>query len=106
MRFLRQHSRFALYFVLVLLLTNATLLPTRGQENPSDPLTPTEETSTSDSTTLPSEATPIPPPVAAFTPSVSNGDAPLTVIFSNQSSGDISGYSWDFGDGATSGDAN
>ncbi len=37
-------------------------------------------------------------PVAAFTQSTASGDAPLTVQFTNQSSGNITGYSWDFGD--------
>ena len=45
---------------------------------------------------------PPPAPVAAFSLSPSSGDAPLSVNFTNESSGDISGYSWDFGDGNTS----
>src|SRR5690606_15095627 len=42
------------------------------------------------------------PPVAAFVPSVTGGAVPLTVQFTNQSSGVISGLVWNFGDGTTS----
>ncbi len=42
---------------------------------------------------------PPPAPVADFSASPTSGDAPLNVFFTNLSSGDISGYSWDFGDG-------
>jgi len=45
-------------------------------------------------------------PVAAFTSDVTNGAAPLTVQFTNQSSGDIQTFQWDFGDGGTSAEAN
>ncbi|MCB9454885.1 MAG: PKD domain-containing protein [Anaerolineaceae bacterium] len=41
-------------------------------------------------------------PTAAFTPDKTSGEVPLTVSFTNQSTGDISGYNWDFGDTATS----
>ena len=41
----------------------------------------------------------IPPPVAAFTADPLAGDAPLTVQFTNQSTGDITAFAWDFGDG-------
>jgi PKD repeat protein len=38
-------------------------------------------------------------PVANFTPSMTSGDAPLTITFdSSASSGDITGYNWSFGD--------
>ena len=43
-----------------------------------------------------------PPPVAQFTGSPTSGTAPLTVIFSNTSTGSITGYAWTFGDGGTS----
>jgi PKD repeat protein len=46
------------------------------------------------------------PPTAAFTSDVTAGVAPLTVTFSNLSTGDIAGYAWDFGDGGSSIDAN
>jgi PKD repeat protein len=43
---------------------------------------------------------------AAFTPSTIAGPFPLTVQFTNQSIGDISGYQWDFGDGSISTETN
>ncbi len=43
----------------------------------------------------------IPPPVAGFTASPTNGMSPLTVYFTNLSS-DATSYYWDFGDGQTS----
>jgi PKD repeat protein len=43
-----------------------------------------------------------PPPVASFTVSPTNGAAPLTVNFTDQSSGSITGWAWAFGDGNTS----
>ena len=45
---------------------------------------------------------PPPPPVAGFTPDSAGGEAPVTVSFSNSSTGDITGYSWNFGDGGSS----
>lgn len=52
---------------------------------------------------------PITPPVADFTATPVAGCAPLTVAFTNTSSGDANypnTYSWDFGDGNTSDQAN
>lgn len=46
------------------------------------------------------------PPYAEFSVDVSSGNAPLTVVFTNTSSGAISSYSWDFGDGQTSSEVN
>jgi len=43
-----------------------------------------------------------PPPVANFTGCTTGNEAPFTVAFGNQSSGNITGYLWDFGDGSTS----
>jgi parallel beta-helix repeat protein len=43
-----------------------------------------------------------PAPVAAFTANVTSGTAPLTVQFTDQSSGGIDSWSWDFGDGGSS----
>lgn len=43
-------------------------------------------------------------PVAAFTADQTAGDAPLTVQFSNTSTGVIAGYVWSFGDGSVSHD--
>ncbi|MBC6934204.1 MAG: PKD domain-containing protein, partial [Chloroflexi bacterium] len=48
----------------------------------------------------------VPPPKAAFITDKTSGDAPLTVQFINQSTGQIQSYNWDFGDGETSADAN
>lgn len=47
------------------------------------------------------ERTP-PKPIADFVASPTEGGAPLTVQFTNQSTGEITSYSWDFGDGGTS----
>lgn len=46
-----------------------------------------------------SEPTSIPPPAADFTASPDEGLAPLTVTFTDQSTGDITNWHWDFGDG-------
>src|SRR6185295_7062000 len=43
-------------------------------------------------------------PTAAFTENKTSGDIPLAVQFTNQSTGDISSYAWNFGDGGTSTD--
>ena len=45
-----------------------------------------------------------PAPMAAFTPSATSGTYDLLVQFSNDSTGVISDYLWDFGDGSTSTD--
>jgi PKD repeat protein len=47
-----------------------------------------------------------PPPVASFSAKPTSGTAPLTVQFTNQSTGNITSYSWDFGDGNSSSDQN
>ncbi|WAC73233.1 PKD domain-containing protein [Roseateles sp. SL47] len=44
----------------------------------------------------------LPPPQAAFAASALTGEAPLTVVFQNQSSGETTSYLWNFGDGRTS----
>ncbi|HXH12490.1 MAG TPA: LamG-like jellyroll fold domain-containing protein [Alphaproteobacteria bacterium] len=44
----------------------------------------------------------MPPPVAAFSGTPTSGAAPLPVAFRDGSSGSITAWSWDFGDGATS----
>jgi PKD repeat protein len=46
-----------------------------------------------------------PPPVTAFVASPTNGGAPLTVFFTNQTVG-ATNYSWNFGDGQTNASAN
>jgi hypothetical protein len=43
---------------------------------------------------------------AGFTADLTSGPAPLTVNFTDQSTGDITSWSWDFGDGATSTEQN
>jgi len=45
---------------------------------------------------------PPPPPVAAFSANPTSGEAPLTVNFTDASTGDISGWAWTFGDGGSS----
>ncbi len=45
---------------------------------------------------------PTPAPVASFIGSPTSGVAPVTVSFTNQSVGSITGSAWDFGDGTTS----
>jgi PKD repeat protein len=47
-------------------------------------------------------ATPPPAPTADFSTSTTSGGAPLDVAFTDRSSGNPTGWSWDFGDGATS----
>jgi PKD repeat protein len=47
-----------------------------------------------------------PPPVAAFIASPTRGTAPLTVQFTDQSTGEITSRNWDFGDNDTSTDKN
>ncbi|MDD5511377.1 MAG: PKD domain-containing protein [Dehalococcoidales bacterium] len=45
-------------------------------------------------------------PIAGFSANVASGDAPLTVQFTDTSSGEITARLWDFGDGATSTELN
>ena len=45
-------------------------------------------------------------PVADFTSDASSGRVPLTVSFTDTSTGDATSWSWDFGDGATSTEQN
>ncbi|AKB37166.1 cell surface protein [Methanosarcina siciliae C2J] len=47
-----------------------------------------------------------PEPVAAFTADVTDGTAPLTVNFTDQSTGTPTSWLWDFGDGANSTEQN
>jgi PKD repeat protein len=47
-----------------------------------------------------------PAPIAGFTANTTKGNAPLKVKFTDSSTGNISGYSWNFGDGTTSKDQN
>ena len=48
----------------------------------------------------------MPPPIAGFTATPTTGVAPLTVAFTNTTLGDVTAYSWNFGDGTTSALAN
>lgn len=57
-------------------------------------------------TPIPSPTTQIERPIAAFNVDRATGQVPLTVNFTNQSSGQINSNSWNFGDGTTSSDAN
>ena len=52
----------------------------------------------------PSPTPAIPPPAAVFFLDTTSGNVPLTVRFTNQSTGNITGFLWDFGDGTTSAD--
>jgi PKD repeat protein len=47
-----------------------------------------------------------PVPVANFTANSNNGSAPLNVQFTDKSTGNITNYNWDFGDGSTSTEQN
>ncbi len=54
------------------------------------------------SVTIPSSSPPAAPPVAGFSATPVQGTAPLTVQFTETSTGEISSRVWNFGDGATS----
>jgi PKD repeat protein len=45
------------------------------------------------------------PPIAGFAASLEHGPAPLNVTFTNASTGDITHWHWDFGDGQFSSDS-
>ena len=53
-------------------------------------------------TPVPTATPSIPRPTAAFTQSVSLGEVPMTVQFTNFSTGNITSIQWNFGDGTTS----
>ncbi|MBE0688729.1 MAG: PKD domain-containing protein, partial [Anaerolineae bacterium] len=57
-------------------------------------------------TPQPSATPNIPRPIAAFTLDRVSGQVPLTVRFTNQSSGQISSYQWTFGDNSSSTEIN
>lgn len=59
-------------------------------------------TFTTGGVTPPPPPPPIPAPIGNFTGTPLEGQAPLTVQFTDQSSGTITGRTWDFGDGDTS----
>jgi PKD repeat protein len=56
-------------------------------------------------TPVPTNTT-VPAPIAAFTQDVTQGNAPLVVRFTNRSQGQISNFTWNFGDGGSSSQAN
>ena len=56
-------------------------------------------------TIVPTPTSSIPRPIAAFSVDRNTGEAPLVVRFTNRSSGQISGYGWNFGDGSSSAEA-
>ena len=47
-----------------------------------------------------------PPPVAAFSASSTSGNRPLTLDFTDESTGTVTSWLWDFGDGSTSTEQN
>lgn len=53
-------------------------------------------------TVMPTPTSSIPRPIAAFSVDRNTGEAPFVVRFTNRSSGQISGYGWNFGDGSSS----
>ncbi|HOB59498.1 MAG TPA: PKD domain-containing protein [Methanoregulaceae archaeon] len=57
-------------------------------------------------TTAPDSDPGISPPEALFTSNITSGNAPLTVQFNDSSSGTVTSYAWDFGDGANSTEQN
>jgi PKD repeat protein len=48
----------------------------------------------------------VPPPAAAFTANPVSGVVPLTIQFTNRSTGNITNYNWNFGDGTLSAETN
>jgi PKD repeat protein len=88
-------------------LPTATTIPPTNTDLPTLTLTllPTNtDLPTLTPTDIPTN-TPIPAPVAAFDFRPQDGN-PLGIAFFNQSTGDISGVIWDFGDGTQSSEAN
>jgi PKD repeat protein len=68
-------------------------------------LAPAVAADTSNATTATTTTTASAGLVAGFSGDVTNGAAPHTVHFTDQSSGDIVSWNWDFGDGTTHGTA-
>lgn len=64
------------------------------------------DTFTQESCITVTEATLTPPLLVDFEASPLNGHAPLSVAFGAVVTGEVTGYSWSFGDGATSSEAN
>jgi PKD repeat protein len=57
-------------------------------------------------TPVPTNTQSIPRPIAAFTVDRTSGESPLVVRFTNRSSGQITGFNWNFGDGSSSAERN
>ncbi|MBK8135454.1 MAG: PKD domain-containing protein [Chloroflexi bacterium] len=57
-------------------------------------------------TAVPTPTNSIPRPIAAFSQDRTSGEAPLVVRFTNRSTGQVSGYGWNFGDGSSSAEIN
>ncbi|PIE87938.1 MAG: hypothetical protein CSA04_04475 [Bacteroidetes bacterium] len=76
-----------------------TLTVVKGEDSDS-------ETKTHYITVTEGEEPEIDPPVAGFSATPLHGDAPLEVHFTNESQYDPESWSWNFGDGATSLEAN
>lgn len=89
------------------------ILWSNGDTDPGSDFFPTQPTTVwvvATDGTCPSDTafltiTPVPLPVSAFTASPTEGEAPLTVNFSNQSSNGAT-YGWDFGNGKQGAGAN
>jgi VCBS repeat-containing protein len=80
-----------------------------GTETTSDSFTYKANDGTDDSNTATVNITinsGTPAPVADFTADSTTGTAPLTVNFNDLSTGDITSWEWDFGDGGTSTEQN
>jgi len=96
-------------FLLHYLIGMGSPPPAPGQECGSDPSVDDLGCTNSDVCGPPNVPPPndngnVPPsaPVASFTVSPTSGDYPLLVAFSDTSTGEITEWSWDFGDGGTS----
>jgi PKD domain len=87
---------YADYQAVVEVQSPAVVIETQPTPNPTvaPSVTPTPETTPDQQA----------PPSASFGVSAASGDAPFAVIFTNQSSGEITSVIWDFGDGSISGE--
>ncbi|MCX9080288.1 MAG: PKD domain-containing protein, partial [Candidatus Methanoperedens sp.] len=80
------------YMAVVEVQTPPIVIDVQPTQTPVSEMTPTPET-TPDQQSVPS---------ASFSVSAISGDAPFAVLFTNQSTGEITSLTWDFGDGTTS----
>lgn len=75
----------------------------RAVVNPYGRVPEADDDTDNNTNAITAQITPLnPPPVAAFTATPTLGGKPLTVQFTSNSTGSITGYLWDFGDGTTS----